>query len=166
MSALGFFRSGVAMSRTASRNCVSRRDNFSSLPAHRRSTHLGSSAIRPRRLGGRAVVRDQSKSFVAELHAISPSVRRIRMPRVEHFASHQSTSFWTQGEAAASGDAISRKYSDSASAFSIVPQSDGVTANSVLSRKIRTDRRRYQGRAKRCNADCTAGARLPSAAWL
>ena len=44
---------------------------------------------------------------------------------------------------------ISRKYSESA-----------------LSRKIHTDLRRYQGRAKRCKADCTAGARLPSTAWL
>jgi hypothetical protein len=40
---------------------------------------------------------------------------------------------------------ISRKYSESASAFSIVSHSDGVTARPVLSRKIHTDLRRYQG---------------------
>src|SRR5271165_3648279 len=154
------------MSRIASRNCVCRRDNFPSLRAHRKSTHRGPSAIRPLSLGGRAVVCGQSKSFVPESHSMLPSVNRIRMLLHERLASHQSTSFWTQGEAAASGDAISRKYSESASAFWIVSHSEGVTANPVLSRKIHADLRRYQGRAKRCRPDCTAGARLPSAAWL
>jgi hypothetical protein len=36
----------------------------------------------------------------------------------------------------------------------------------VVSRKTRTARSLYHGRANRCNALCSAGASLPSAAWL
>lgn len=52
--------------------------------------------------------------------------------QAERSVIHQSTSRRTQGDASASGDAISRRQSESASAFSIAPHTDGVTANPVL----------------------------------
>jgi hypothetical protein len=121
------------------RNREFRSDNFSWLRAQRKSTHNGSSRHRSAQVGARAVVR---------VHQNRERWKTIQFPHLlaeltfggdKRLLSHQSTSLFTHFEAAASGDAISKKYSNSAKARSIVSHKDVVNASPVLSRKISKD---------------------------
>jgi hypothetical protein len=52
------------------------------------------------------------------------------------------------------------------SAPTIELQSAGLADRLASSRKMRSERNRYQGFAKRCNPVWSAGASFPSTSWL
>ena len=87
----------------------------------------------PRRSLGRAVVNCQSKSPAASSHSISPPVftSSSLFGSLPFAGSNQkATSFVTHFERADLGEASSRKYSASPSAFTMVLQRSGSTARS------------------------------------
>src|SRR5690349_5662933 len=91
--------------------------------APRASTHNGSVEYTALTFGGSASVIRQSKSPTAWSHVRTPSVTTMSRVCADRCANHQSTSWRTQCERAASGDASSTKWLETASARSIVGQS-------------------------------------------
>jgi hypothetical protein len=76
-------------------------------------------------------VESSAKSPASESQAHSPSVTTGMIRATGFVATQCSISRLTQGERAASGDAISTKYSESSIARSIDDHSSGVTARPV-----------------------------------
>src|ERR1700756_631649 len=134
--------------------------------AARKSAYSGSAGKAAFKQGGRAGVFAQSKSRASPSQTITPSATLINIFSAGRLCNHHSTSLRTHGDLADEGDARSKKYSDSARACSIERQSAGLAERLVLSRKIRIERRRYQGLANRPSDDCSDAANRSSESWL
>ncbi|MEY9486544.1 hypothetical protein RKD26_002338 [Streptomyces calvus] len=82
------------------------------------------------------------------------------------FATHQSISARTHGDAAASGEAITTSQRERASARSMSPWRSGLAARWVMSRNTRSRTGRYQGRPKFSMPRWKTVATSRSRCWL